>query len=68
MSIQPVNKAVEHLMNSTMHIIGERKEGKKAVNTYLIKNSKRERGGGGGGGRGGLSQAVGRTGRSSIGV
>ena len=53
MSIQPVNKAAEHLINSTPVL--EKK--KKAVNVYLIKNSK-------GGGGGLLSQAVGRIGRS----
>ena len=62
-SIQPVNKAVEHLMNSTpVFGRGRKKEKeKKAVNTYLIKNSK---GGWEGWGAGVLSQAVGRTGRS----
>ena len=73
MSIQSVNKAV----------LGRKeKKKKKAVNAYLIKNSKRERGGGGGrkkeekrgwgvgvgGWVGALSQAVGRIGRSSMGV
>ena len=48
MSIQPVNKAVEHLINSTPVL--ERKKAiknklKKAVNAYLIKNSKGEGGG-----------------------
>ena len=64
MSIQPVNKAVEHLSNSTP-VLGEKAKKKIAVNTYLIKNSKGE------GeaeveeeGWGALSQAVGRTGRS----
>ena len=42
MSIQPVNKAAEHLINSTP-ILGRRKK-EEAVNAYLIKNSK---GGGG---------------------
>ena len=69
MSIQPVNKAAEHLINSTPVL--ERKKrrrqkqnkhkNKKAVNAYLIKNSK---GGGGGGGGGALSQVVGRIGQS----
>ena len=45
MSIQPVNTAAEHLINSTPVL--EKKKGKKAVIAYLIKNSK---GGGGGGG------------------
>ena len=62
MSIQPVNKAAEHLINSTPVL------GKKAVNAYLIKNSKGE-----GEGRkkeeeGKLSQVVRRTGRSCMGV
>ena len=60
MTIQPVSKAVEHLINSTP-VLGEGKKkkrgGGKAVNAYLIKNSKgereREREGGGGGGGGG---------------
>ena len=38
MSRQPVNKAVE-LINSTP-VLGENKRVKKAVNPYLIKNSK----------------------------
>ena len=55
MSIHPVNKAV----------LGRgKKEGKKALNAYLIKNSTGE----GGGGGGTLSQAVARTGRSSMGI
>ena len=37
MSIQPVNKAAEHLINSTP-VLGRGK--KKNVNAYLIKNSK----------------------------
>ena len=45
MSIQPVNKAAEHLINSTSVL--ENKTKKTPVNAYLIKNSK-----GGGGGRG----------------
>ena len=63
MSIQPVNKAAEHLINSTP-VLGEgkKKREKKKRNSdclSLIKNGK------GGGGRGGaLSQAVGRIGRS----
>ena len=44
MSIQPVNKAVEHLINSTP-VLGKEEEKKKAVNACLIKNIK---GGGGG--------------------
>ena len=46
MSIQPVNKAAEHLINSTP-VLGRKKEKEKrkrkkeeAVNAYLIKNSK----------------------------
>ena len=62
MSIQPVNKAAEHLINSTPVLEKkrkkEKKKEKKAVNAYLIKNSK------GVGGRRSLSQAVGRNGRS----
>ena len=76
MSIQLGNKAVEHLINSTP-VLGRkggggggeeekeeeeekrRKKEEEAVNGYLIKNSK---------GEGGLSQAVGRTGRNSMGV
>ena len=48
MSIQPVNKAAEHI-NSTpvLERKKEEEEKRKAVNAYLIKNSK---GGGGGGG------------------
>ena len=47
MSIQRVNKAVEHLINSTP-VLGrkKRKEKKKqeeAVNVYLIKNSNIQR-------------------------
>ena len=42
-------------------VLGRKRERKKAVNAYLIKTSE-------GGGGGVLSQAVGRTGRSSIGV
>ena len=45
MRIQPVNKAVEHLINSTPVLGGKKK--KKAVNAYLIKNSKGEGCGGG---------------------
>ena len=62
MIIHPVNKAAEHLINSTP-VLGGGGGGveaeKEAVNAYLIKNS-----GGGGGGGGVLSQAVGRIGRS----
>ena len=62
MSIQPVNKAVEHLINSTPVLERKRSEKKrekkeKKVNAYFIKNIKGE-------GTGGLSQAVGRIGRS----
>ena len=42
MSIQPVNKAAEHLINSTP-VLGRKKattKKKEAVNAYLIKNSK----------------------------
>ena len=39
MSIQPVNKAVEHLINSTP-VLEKEKEKKKAVTAYFIKNSK----------------------------
>ena len=59
MSIQPVNKAVKHLIDSTPVWGGGGGGGgkkKKAVNAYLIKNSK--------GWWGALSQAVGRNGRS----
>ena len=42
MSIQPVNKAAEHLINSTP--ILERKK-RKALNAFLIKNNKGEGGG-----------------------
>ena len=49
MSIQPVNKAAKHLINSTPVM-----EKKEVVNAYLIKNSKVWDwwwwGGGGGGG------------------
>ena len=43
MSIQLVNKAAEHLINSTP-VLGRKKKKKKeeAVNAYLIKNSKGE--------------------------
>ena len=51
-STQPVNKAAEHLINSTPVLEKERKKetkkGKKAVNANLIKSSS----GGGGGGEG----------------
>ena len=47
MSMQPVNKAVEHLINSIPVL--EEKRGGKVVNAYLIKR-KNGRGGGGGGG------------------
>ena len=57
MSIQLANKAVLRKKKKRER---EKKERKK-VNVYLIKNSKGERGGA-------LSQAVGRTGRSSMGV
>ena len=62
MSIQPTNKAAEHLINSSPVLEKEKEKTKKkrrrrkAVNAYLIKNSKGE--------GGALSQAVGRTGRS----
>ena len=48
MSIQPVNKAAEHLINSTpvLEKKQKKKKRKKAVNPYLIKNSKGGRGGG----------------------
>ena len=61
MSIQPVNKAAEHI-NSTpvLERKKEEEEKRKAVNAYLIKNSK----GKGEGGVGALSQAVGKIGRS----
>ena len=52
MNIQPVNKAAEHLINSTPVL----ERGKKAVKAYFIKNSKGERGCVGGGGRGGGSE------------
>ena len=39
MSIQPVNKAAEHLINSTPVLEKEKKKEKKTVNPYLIKNS-----------------------------
>ena len=48
MSIQPVNKAVEHLINSTPVLEREKKREKKAINAYL-KNKKNSKGGGGGG-------------------
>ena len=66
MSIQLVNKAAEHLINSTTVLGREKKARKKAVSAYLIKNSKGGGVGVGGGGWGGgvLSQAVGRIGRS----
>ena len=44
MSIQPVNKALEHLINSTT-VWGEGGGG-EAANAYLKKNSKGEGGGG----------------------
>ena len=53
MSIQPVNKAAEHLINSTPVLERKKKEEeekKKAVNAYIIKNSKGVGWGGGGGG------------------
>ena len=49
MSIQPVNKAVEHLINSTPVLEREKKREKKAINAYL-KNKKNSKVGGGGGG------------------
>ena len=52
MLIQPVNKAVEHLINSTPVLGGKRKKKKEVVNAYLIKNSKGEGCGGGVGGWG----------------
>ena len=45
-SIQPVNKAVEHLINSTPVLEREKRERKKAINAYL-KNKKNSKGGGG---------------------
>ena len=57
MSIQPVNRAAEHLINSTPVL--ENKIIKQSVNAYLIKNT-----GGEGVGGGALSQAVERIGRS----
>ena len=66
MSIQPVNKAVEHLINSTSVLWRGTKKTTTAVNAYDIKNSMEKRKWGGGWGV--LSQAVGRTGRSSMGV
>ena len=45
MTIQPVYKAAQHLINSTP-VLEKEKEKKKAVSAYFIKNSK---GGGGGG-------------------
>ena len=66
MSIQPVNKAAEHLINSTPVLERKKRRRKKAVSAYLIKNSKGGGGGGGMGGGGALSQAVGRIGRSIL--
>ena len=40
MSIQPANKAAEHLISSQLWLISEKKT--EAVNAYLIKNSKGE--------------------------
>ena len=51
MSIQPVNKAAEHLINSKPVWGRKKKEKRKkeeAVNDYLIKNSKGWGGGWGG--------------------
>ena len=76
MSIQPGNKAVENLINSTP-VLGRKKKWKKkktkkkkrrktnTVNAFLIKNGK---GQWGGVKKGGLSQTVGMIGRSSVGV
>ena len=53
MSINPVNKAAEHLINSTP-VGGGGGRKKEAINAYLIRNSKGDgRGGGDGGGGGG---------------
>ena len=51
MSIHPVNKAAEHLINSTP--VGGGGEKKEAINAYLIRNSKGDGRGGGDGGGGG---------------
>ena len=55
MSIQPVNKAVEHLISSTPVLEREKKRAhtKKAFSSCLINNSKGEWGGGGEGQGGG---------------
>ena len=53
MSIQPVNKAAEHLINSTPILERKKRRKKKAANAYLIKNSKGGGGRWGGGGWGG---------------
>ena len=57
----------QNIWSVHMTSIGKKTE---TFNAYLIKNSKGEGGGGGGGGRGeGVGRkAVGRTGRSSMGV
>ena len=52
MSIHPVNKAAEHLINSTPVGGGGERERKKKL-SMLIRNSKGDGGGGGGGGMGG---------------
>ena len=44
MSIQLVNKAAEHLINSTP-VLEKKKNQKNPVNAYLIKNRKGEGGG-----------------------
>ena len=54
MSIQPVNKAAEHLINSTLVLEKE----KEKQSMLIIQRTV------GGGGEGVLSQTVGRTGRS----
>ena len=71
MSIKPANKAAELLISSLFWLVSEKKT--EAVNAYLIKNSKgeveKEKEKKGGWGRGGaLSQTVGKTGWSFMGV
>ena len=66
MSIQPVNKAVEHLISSYDQYWKRIEKQSIFISYRTVK--KGGVGGGGGGGRETLSQAVGRTGRSSAGV
>ena len=42
MSIQPVSKAAEHLINSTL-VLGGKSKKTKAVNAYLILKKKKKK-------------------------